>query len=309
MSDLKGFWYNSFGMIKRLFDRKIWVVLPAGIVVVTLFLLAVGMGHLHFQPAIPIARGESTTIQFSVEKIAEEIAGIPFWRQMVFWVLIFIFVIIVASLFSPELRKRIILYFLRFALFVLAVFYIVKNYHWLFPGLDLSKVLLPDGGGSTGGTSVTMVFTPPQVSSAILYVISLVVILALVAIAFLVIRWWLQKQRLQKAPQSLESLAEIARASLADISSGRGWEDTIIQCYARMSEVVEAKRGLHRRHDLTASEFATRLEGAGLPGEAVRRLTRLFEGARYGQGHASNNEVAEAIACLTTVLQSCGVSQ
>ncbi len=100
----------------------------------------------------------------------------------------------------------------------------------------------------------------------LLYLISLGVILVLAGIAFLVGRWWLRNQHLQKNSQYLESLAEIARSSLADISSGRNWEDVIIKCYARMSDVVGTQRGLHRRKDLTASEFAARLEGAGLPG-------------------------------------------
>jgi hypothetical protein len=76
-----------------------------------------------------------------------------------------------------------------------------------------------------------------------------------------------------------------------------------------MSEVVQTRRGLQRQHDLTASEFAVRLEQAGLPGEAVRRLTRLFEAARYGGRNASREEMVEAVSCLSMVLHACGETE
>jgi hypothetical protein len=296
-------------MIKRFFDNKILVVTLACLAVLLLVLLAAGLGNLQFQPARPIIRSESNTIQFSVEKIAKEIADIPLWKQVFLWALVFILVIIVASLFSPEMRKRIIRYFLRFALFVLALLYILKNFHSLFSALDLGGKISAEGNVPAGGESATAVFTPPQVSSVFLYLISLGVVLTLVVGTFLIGRWWLRKQQLQKVAQPLEDLAEIAHESLTDIFSGRDWEDVIIKCYTRMSDVVGTRRGLHRRQDLTASEFAARLEEAGLPGEAVRRLTRLFEAARYGAKDASREEMLEAINCLTMVQHACGVNE
>ena len=43
-----------------------------------------------------------------------------------------------------------------------------------------------------------------------------------------------------------------------------------------------------------------------LPGDAVRRLTRLFEKVRYGGYRTDSNAVNEAVACLTTILHYCG---
>ncbi len=57
---------------------------------------------------------------------------------------------------------------------------------------------------------------------------------------------------------------------------------------------------------MTPAEFATRLENSGLPSDAVRRLTRLFEGVRYGLQKTGPTEINEAVACLTTILQYCG---
>jgi Flp pilus assembly protein TadB len=154
-----------------------------------------------------------------------------------------------------------------------------------------------------------LAFKSPQLPNSLLYLVSLIVILVLAAVLFFAGRWWLRRSRLSRESQSLENLAEITRASLAEISSGKEWEDAIIQAYARMSQVVGARRGLQRRPNLTAAEFIARLEAAGLPAQAVRRLTHLFEIARYGTRQASREDMAEAVACLTAVLHACGVDQ
>lgn len=57
---------------------------------------------------------------------------------------------------------------------------------------------------------------------------------------------------------------------------------------------------------MTPGEFALRLEQSGLPGDAVRRLTRLFERVRYGNQKAGLKDTNEAVACLTAILQYCG---
>ena len=73
-----------------------------------------------------------------------------------------------------------------------------------------------------------------------------------------------------------------------------------------MSRVVDVRRGLSRGHAMTASEFAARLEKAGLPREPVYRLTHLFESVRYGARTSAQGDVDEAIACLTSILKYCG---
>jgi hypothetical protein len=73
-----------------------------------------------------------------------------------------------------------------------------------------------------------------------------------------------------------------------------------------MSEVVSARRGLLRPDAATPREFAERLEHAGLPAEAVNRLTRLFESVRYGTRKSDESDINEATACLASILQACG---
>jgi len=73
-----------------------------------------------------------------------------------------------------------------------------------------------------------------------------------------------------------------------------------------MSDVVADKRKLHREIAMTPQEFALRLERAGVPGDAVRRLTGLFEIVRYGDRKSAPKDVTEAVSCLNTILHYCG---
>jgi len=290
-------------------DHKNWVILVAGIAILMLIILATGLNNLNFKPSRAISQGESANIRLSVAKIAEDLAEIPFWKQAAFVGMVLILTIIFAILLSPELRKRIILFILRFTILVLILLLIIRNSNSLINTLETGEATTVEGIPLQGGEIEPLVFTPPQFSSTFLFLVSLGVILVLGLAIFLVSRWWLRRKRLIKPPSPLPGLAEIARTSLTELSLGRNWEDVIIKCYTRMNEVVGIKRGLQRRKDLTASEFANRLEEAGLPGFAVRRLTRLFEQARYGVRTTSRVDVDEAISCLTNIMQACGVHE
>jgi hypothetical protein len=72
-----------------------------------------------------------------------------------------------------------------------------------------------------------------------------------------------------------------------------------------MTDVLQQKRGLKRRIYITPSEFAVVLEKIGLPADAVRRLTALFERVRYGGKHSTRKDIDEAIACLSEIVEAC----
>ena len=56
---------------------------------------------------------------------------------------------------------------------------------------------------------------------------------------------------------------------------------------------------------MTPAEFARELIHAGLPGDAVQTLTRIFERVRYGGHGTGPNEIKEAVTCLTDILKAC----
>lgn len=136
------------------------------------------------------------------------------------------------------------------------------------------------------------------------YLVSLLIVLGVLFLVWKSYRLWQMIN--QRLANPLHDLARIARSSLRDLSDGRETTDVIMNCYFRMSDVVSDKKNLQRGISMTPQEFAYRLEEAGLPGDAVRRLTRLFESVRYGVRRAGPKDVNEAVACLTTILQYCG---
>jgi hypothetical protein len=148
-------------------------------------------------------------------------------------------------------------------------------------------------------------FEAPQVSPAFSYLLSFAFALVLVVVVWFLYRGF-QRYTAWNKTRPLDELAKIARSSLHDLSSGRNSSDVIINCYLRMSDVVSNKRQLHRGIAMTPHEFALRLEQAGLPGDAVTRLTRLFEGVRYGDRKSGPKDVNEAVSCLKTILHYCG---
>lgn len=286
-------------------NRKITFLL-AILAVGALTVLAFGLKDIRFNEAQPIGRNETQTSAPRID-LSEVFNNVSFQSQLAFWAVVSTLVLLVSLLLSPEGRKQLLRLLWRAFISYWLLYYIFKNY-----GARLSTVLnlTLKGFSPSQATEETTqvpppVFVPPQPSSWISYVVSIGLVLLFVFIAW---RVWVFWKRI--APTSdekpLEELAKIARSSLHDLSQGGDSTDVIMKCYFRMSSVVSDKRKLHRKESMTPGEFATRLEQAGLPGEAVQRLTHLFESVRYGGYRSSPKEVNEAVACLTSILNYCG---
>lgn len=291
--------------MRSFFSSRAWVFVLSLLALLTLLVLAAELRDVRFLPGQPLSLGETQSIQTSVRELVRGFINEPTWKRIVFWTLAFFLLLFVFSLLSPEARKRALRTLIRIAFFAWAVFYLIKN-------RSLFGVLAPFGEGFGGDPSpaaesvAPAVFTPPDIPDSWMYLISLAVLLGLLALAWILgrrLRPLLFRTR-ERVP--LDELAAAARASLDDLSAGREWDDAVMACYIRMSEAVSRKRGLHRADDMTPAEFAARLERAGLPAEPVRRLTRLFESARYGAHRATTRETGEAVSCLTEILRFCG---
>ncbi len=297
--------------MRKRFENKYWGLAFAFFALTSLVLLAGTLKNLDFRPAQPIGGGSSAQpVELPpIGEILTQAAATPFWQQVVFWVVLFLLLLLVTSLLNPELRKRLIYTFIRFAIFVTGLFYIIKKnpemLASLFNQLNISENLALTPQNSDLPAPI---FQPPHVPSWVIYAVALGITLLAVLFLWWTNRLWKQIRALTSAHEPLDQIAKIARASLKDLEAGRNSEDAIIQCYERMSVVVGSKQGLHRAIDMTPSEFASRLERSGLPREAVLRLTHLFESVRYG-GHVTGpRETTEAISCLTSILKYCGES-
>ncbi|HET7145179.1 MAG TPA: DUF4129 domain-containing protein [Anaerolineales bacterium] len=297
-------------MHKR-FENKYWGPALAFFALISLLLLAGTLRGLDFRPAQPIgggSRAEPVKLP-PIGAILASAAETPFWQQVLFWVVMFLLLVLVTSLLNPELRKQLIHAFIRTAIFVMGFFYILKKKPDILAGL-LNRLSISENLAIAPQASdiPAPVFQPPQVPSWVTYAVALG--LTILAALFL---WWMNRlwkhiRALTSSNGPLNQIAAITRVSLKELETGRNSEDTIVQCYERMSAVVGSKQGLHRENAMTPSEFAARLERSGLPREAVSSLTHLFESVRYG-GHGSGpRETTEAISCLTSILKYCGES-
>lgn len=289
--------------MRSLFENKRLILLLAILSLGALTILAISLSEIPFRPGQRFVREDVAQLPPPAVEVVQVGVKIPFWQQLIVWTLLALLVILIALLLSPEMRKRFFLLLIRVGFTVWAIYFLFKNYGDQLFGFNLQR---PEAQPPDGESVVPMpVFEAPQVSPAFSYLISFVFALILLVVFWFLYRG-LQRYSARNKTGSLDEIAKIARSSLHDLSSGRNSSDVIINCYLRMSDVVSSKRQLQRGIAMTPHEFALRLEQAGLPGDAVTKLTRLFEGVRYGDRKSGPKDVNEAVSCLKTILHYCG---
>jgi len=291
-------------MLRGLFAQK-WVILILSIMaVLVMLLLATGLHNVQFEPGRSLQPDESADIETTIESTVQEIADIPFWKQALFWILLISMIVLVASMLSPEMRRWLFRTMIGVFSTVVMIFYLARE--GTLSLFNFAAGLGDDAAAASEDLPPIPPFSPPEIPPWVNYLISIGVILTLVLLAWSLSRWWRRLSRPRPASGPLDDLAAIARSSLDDLQAGQDWDDVIVGCYARMSDAVSRRRGLFRTKAMTPAEFARRLERAGLPGDAVGRLTRLFEAVRYGGRESSQKEINEAVSCLTAILHYCG---
>jgi hypothetical protein len=293
--------------MRNFFQNKVWVILLATLALAALIVLAVSLDDVSFHEAQRFSREPVKLFPFfdSAQGDSElTLVSVPLWKQVLLWSLLGIMVLLAGLLLSPESRKRLFTIFMRVSLAVLAMYFLIKNYPESLRGLFDWEQLGGDPASAAGAAPLPE-FQPPQVTPVFSYLVSFLCALAWIAIMWALYRGWKRYTAIH-SNEPLTDIARIARSSLDDLSRGRDSSDVIINCYLRMGDVVADKRRLHREAAMTPQEFAVRLERAGLPGDAVRRLTGLFEMVRYGDRKSAPRDVTEAVNCLNAILRSCG---
>ncbi len=289
-----------------LFEKKPWVVLLSLLALAALTALSVSVEKVSFGGAQPIRREEAEQLRASPLTQLKSTDEEALSSQVILGLALLFLVALIAVLLSPEGRKRLFRFLFRFLFTVWGLYFLFSRYPGVFdflaPGAGGDAPRSQSPAAAAGGAPP--VFTPPAETPLLTYAVSLLIVLGAIVAAWRLFRVW---QAMTRRPSgSLQDLARIARASLRELSDGRETADVIMNCYFRMSDVVADRRNLQRGPGMTPAEFASRLEEEGLPGDAVRRLTRLFESVRYGDRKAGPKDVNEAVACLTTILQYCG---
>jgi hypothetical protein len=290
--------------MRSFFENKRLITLLAALALGALAILAISLNGVPFREAERFGRQDPKSIEMPMAPPPQSELDILGWKRLAVLGLLMLPVALVLMLMSPKWRKRLF----SWLVWAVGIYFLLKNDRvssilQMLLGLRQQRA---ESAETINDSSVPVpVFEPPQVSSTFSYLISFVIALLLLVVIWGLYRGW-QRYSLLNTPKPLAEIARIARSSLDDLSSGRNSSDVIINCYLRMSDVVSNKRHLQREIDMTPREFAARLEQAGLPGEAVMQLTRLFEGVRYGDRKSGSKDVNEAVSCLKTILHYCG---
>jgi len=280
--------------------KRIFVTIVASLGVIVLVLLAASLQNVELKPAQVFFtdEGNRPNIFSGFANLARNVGTLTLGEVLILVGGFLVLFVIMLAMLSPEARKRVIKTILRVGLTAWAIYYAITK----FRPEGMFEVE-PQVAGMEQAPEVVVTpppYVPPVIPPWLIYLVSLLVVLFFAGIGFWLYRFF------RPPKHQLQNLARAARSALKDLSAGRDWDDTVIQCYARMSDALGRERGLHRQQGMTPQEFASRLEQAGLPSDPVRRLTRLFEKARYGGRKSSREDVNEAVVCLTAILHAVG---
>jgi hypothetical protein len=291
--------------------KKLRLLLLLAIAVMTTVLLAGGLAGLELLPGedFPLAailQGLKNNSRPFFPRIP---IPINFVRLLIGCVWLLFFLSVIIFIISPEARKEMLKRVMRYLLFFLLVYGMMR----IFQDFQLQPVDAPQDSAAAGElemlppqtlpTPPDFVVNPPDwlVSAIIILLVSLTL-----AIAWFVWRYFAGAGRDPDTP--LERLAQEAQEALRGLQAGGDLKDIIMRCYAEMSQVLNNERGLRRQQAMTPREFEQYLAQSGLDSNYIQRLTRLFEGVRYGSKPAGPQEEQEAIACLTAIVQTYGRS-
>lgn len=291
--------------MRSFLQKKLWIALLAVLALGALTVLAVSLDDVSFEKGQQFGHSDATPAPpISIQEMTNAWEQIPAWKMILLFAVLGVLVLLIGLLLSPEERKRLILIFLRMVLIIYTLIYILQNYGDRFLFLLETPAVAGSQQSDVANMQPVPEFQPPQITPMVSYLISFGFVLLLLVIAWALYSGW--KKYFAPSHRPLDEIARIARSSLRDLNSGRDTSDVIVNCYLRMSDVVAEKQKLQREDAMTPHEFSLRLERAGLPGDAVRRLTRLFEMVRYGDKRSAPKDVSEAVNCLNTILHYCG---
>jgi hypothetical protein len=285
--------------------RQIWTLISLGIAVAAILALAASLSQVEFSPGEPFAFGTGMPVRPPPGGLAPELPpAVQLLLRALLWLTL---ALIPFSIFyliiSPSARKRFLQNLIVFGVF-LGFIYLLRQQ--IKPGERTEDFFanlgrMPEGEIGAGRPPAEFAGAAPE---WLVLLVSFLLAAFVVAISIGVI--WAIVRRRRPAPElPLVELAQQAEEARETIEAGGDLRDTVIRCYMEMNRVVRDARGLQRERAMTPHEFETRLEGAGLPGEQVRDLTRLFEDVRYGAKELGPWEGRRAVACLTAIAEAC----
>ncbi len=266
-----------------------------------LILLAAGLSNLELRPGKPFAlslRPEPLSIVEGEGQPDSSVFEIV-WRGLVFLFVLLLPFSIIHFIISPEARKRVLRDLLIMISFLIMYQAFVRAVSEGRVTLGQMPQAMPTPVMPSTPVRTEFTASPPE---WLVIFASLGVAALLVGVLFWA-GWYLRRRQPENA---VNQLAKEAQHTLQVLHAGGDFKNAVVRCYAEMSRVLSERRGLERQPGMTPREFERRLAQVGLPREDVRRLTRLFEDARYGATPPGEKERREAEACLTAIARAAG---
>jgi len=290
--------------MKAFSQNKILVALLALVGIIAIGALASGIQEMKFRDPDPFYFEWPTAAGSSFKEVVQQVEALPIEQIIMFWAVIIVFTLIIIMAINAKYRWKILMGVIRAAIIFVALTWALKAIarnmdSTLFTGNAITQ------NSTTNLNSVKFpAYNPPVEIPWISYIVSFAITLG-----FAFVGWKLWNLGTRPQPRVIRrNIANIARDTLDQIADGWDFGDTVTNCYVRMTDAVKDVRGLERQEGMTPSEFAVRLETAGLPGEPVNRLTRLFEAVRYGAKKPDELETRNAIICLNDIIAACGAA-
>jgi len=274
-----------------------------GLAVVGLIFLAMALPELKFEPGepfpMPLLLGNLGPRDVMVPtggdgEYLKWIARAIFWIGLPFSI---IYLIV-----SPEGRRRLLRMLPLIILLLLLVFMLDD-----LPKNDRPGQVEEAALGASNLPPVTIPPAPDFIADPpqwLLITVNLLLGLLILAIIWFI--WRLLRRRPEDGTQAL--IIQKVEEALSDLEAGKDLRNTIIRCYAEMSQVLNREKHVKRRRGMTAREFETQLALMGLDNGHIQRLTRLFERARYSPNLPGGREEREAIDCLNAIARAYGES-
>ncbi len=290
-------------------SNKLWTIILLCLSLTALMILSAGINGLDFTYGKPFStRSEVETGTVGVEPLT---FGEGYFNFIFALIAVFLISLPIALIFliSSKDRKRIIRVLLPpmwLAIIYLLIRPEVPPYvqpksglpETLTPAEPLIADVEPTSAPSTL-MEVEFIFTPPQ------WLVTVMTIGLAILIATLLVSVFLYTQRfIHRKLSPLQQIAQEAQEAMDALMTGADLRNTVIRCYYEMNQVLIKHRGVKRDKSMTPREFERNLERAGVPGEHVRTLTRLFEVVRYGTEVPGEEEERQAIESLSMIVNA-----
>jgi hypothetical protein len=279
---------------------------------VALMVLAAGFPQLQLRP------GEPFPYTLFTEGGAHGQANVPtpnlptsfialLWLGATVLVILILGLWIITFIFKPEARKRMLRRIIVYSLLLFLLF----NLFGVLQGLKLSNNETGEANGQPQNEVVKpqeAVPTPPAFIVAPPRWLVATVAFVLIALILLGVWFYLHRRRIkgQIKETPLDLLVQEVQHALDHLQEGGDFKNNVLGCYEAMLRILGEERNIQRERAMTARDFEQHLLTLGFSDDHIHHLTRLFERVRYGFKPPTPSEEAEAVDCLTAIVQAYG---